>query len=68
LNHFSGTVSLSTSGTIGLSSSINPASLTGGSGTATLTFGASAAGNYTVTISGSSGTLIHTTTVTVLVS
>src|SRR5207245_6329782 len=34
LNHFSGTVSLSASGTTGLTSSINPTSLPGGSGTA----------------------------------
>jgi uncharacterized membrane protein len=67
LNHFSGTVSLSLSGTTGLASSINPTSIPGGSGTATLTFTAAAAGNYTVTISSSSGTLTHTTTVGVKV-
>ena len=67
LNNFSGTVSLSLSGTTGLTSSINPTTIPDGSGTATLTFSATAAGNYTVTISSSSGTLTHTTTVGVQV-
>jgi hypothetical protein len=46
---------------------INPSSLTGGSGTATLTFSAGTIGNYTVTITSSSGFLTHTTIVNVQV-
>ncbi len=67
LNHFSGSVSLSVSGTAGLSPAVSPASLPGGSGTATLTFSSSTAGNYTATITSSSGTLTHTIVVSVQV-
>ena|GEM_PF-1317308 len=67
LNHFSGSVSISLSGASGLASSINPTTIPGGSGTAILTFSATAAGNYTVTISSSSAALTHTTTVSVQV-
>src|SRR5207247_1476133 len=59
LNHFSGTVSLSASATTGLTMAINPTSVSGGSGTATLTFSSNAAGNYTVTIDSLNGTLSH---------
>jgi hypothetical protein len=67
LNHFSGIVSLSTSGTAGLTSTINPANIPGGSGIATLTFSSSTAGNYTVTVTGSNGNLTHTVMVNVQV-
>src|SRR5436309_1837122 len=67
LNHFSGTVSLSASGTTGLTLAINPTSISGGSGTATLTFSSNAAGNYTVTIDSSNGTLTHSIILTVQV-
>jgi len=67
LNHFSGTVSLSSNSTSGLTSSINPTSVSGGSGTATLTLSASLAGNYTITVSSSSGTLTHPISVNVQV-
>ena len=67
LNHFSGTVSFSVSGTTGLNPAINPTSLIGGSGTATLTFSSNTAGNYNATITSSSGTLTHTITVSVQV-
>jgi hypothetical protein len=67
LNHFSGTVSLSASGTAGLNPAVNPTNLPGGSGTATLAFSSSTAGNYTATINSSSGTLTHAITVTVQV-
>jgi hypothetical protein len=67
LNHFSGTVSISASGTTGLTLAIDPTSLSGGSGTATLTFSSGTAGNYTATIISSSATLTHTITVMVQV-
>src|SRR5437773_2062166 len=67
LNHFPGTVSLSASGTTGLTLAINPTSIPGGSGTATLTFSSNAAGNYTVTIDSSNGTLTHSIILTVQV-
>ena len=67
LNHFSETVSFSVSGTTGLNPAINPTSLIGGSGTATLTFSSNTAGNYNATITSSSGTLTHTITVSVQV-
>jgi hypothetical protein len=65
LNHFSGTVSLSLTSTPGLTPAINPTSISGGSGTATLTFSSNTAGNYTVTINGSNGTLTHSIILTV---
>jgi len=67
LNHFSGTVSLSPTSTTGLTRAINPTSILGGSGTATLTFSSNTAGNYTVTINSSNGTLTHSITLTVQV-
>src|SRR5437660_655561 len=67
LNHFSGTVSLSASGTTGLTLGINPTSIPGGSGTATLTFSSNTVGNYTVTINSSNGTLTRSITLTVQV-
>ena len=67
LNNFSGTVTLSSSGPIGLTTAVNPATIAGGSGTATLTFSSATAGNYTATLTSSSGSLTHTTTVSVQV-
>jgi hypothetical protein len=67
LNHFTGTVSLSPSTTNGLTPAINPTSLNGGSGTATLSFSSTMVGNYTVTVTSSSGTITHATTVIVQV-
>jgi hypothetical protein len=69
LNGFSGTVTLSTSALpTGVSASFNPASVTGGSGTSTLTFTGSGPGTqtgvFTITITGTSGSLTHSTTVT----
>jgi hypothetical protein len=67
INGFSGTVTLST-GSLpsGVSASFNPASVTGGSGTSTLTFTGNRAstGTFTITITGTSGSLHHSTTVT----
>jgi hypothetical protein len=69
---FTGTVNLSASGLpTGASASFAPASVTGGSGSSTLTVSttaATAAGTYTLTITGTSGALTHSTTVTLVVT
>jgi len=73
-NGFSGTVSLSVSGLpSGASASIDPTSISGGSGSSTLSVSTSAstpAGAYTLTITGtsSSPSLTHSTTVTLVVN
>ena len=68
---FSGTVSFSVSGLpSGASDSFNPTSVTG-SGSTTLTVTTSAntpAGSYPLTITGTSGSLTHTTSVTLVVN
>ncbi len=64
LNHFAGTVSLTDTVPNGLTcGAITPSSLTG-YGTATLSCSATVAGNYTVTITGTSTPLVHVTTAT----
>lgn len=69
---FNGTVSLSASGLpSGTTASFSPSSVTGGSGSSTLTVTTGAAtplGTYTVTIKGTSGTTTSTTTVTLEVA
>lgn len=67
MNHFAGTLSLSAIGSTGLTVSITPQSIPGGSGTATLTVSAAAWGNYTAKISSRSTALVHNVTVTVQV-
>ena len=67
LNGFSGTVFLTTSSSPGLAANISPHNVTG-SGTATLTVNAANAGNYAVTVTGTSGSLFHSVTVSVTVS
>src|SRR6266571_4365787 len=63
LNGFSGTVSLTDTIPSGLTcGSISPGSITG-SGTASISCNASIAANYTLIITGSSGSLVHTTNV-----
>jgi len=54
--------------TIGFSISLNPQMLIRGSGTSTATFNSSKPGDYTVTITATSGSLLHTTTIEVTVS
>jgi subtilase family serine protease len=71
-NGFSGSVSLSASGLpSGASAIFNPNSVTGGSGTSNLTIATSSstpAGTYPVMIGGISGSLAHTTSVTLVVN
>ena len=54
---FTGTVSLSTSGTSGLQTTISPGTVSGTSGAATLTVIAANAENYTATVTGTSASL-----------
>src|SRR5207237_8863671 len=65
--HFSRAVSLSATSTTGLTLAINPTIISGGSGTATLTLSSNTAGNYTVAINSSNGTLTHSISLTVQV-
>jgi hypothetical protein len=71
VNGFAGTVNLGASGFgAGASGSYNPASITG-SGTSTLTVSttnAAATGSFPITITGTSGTLSHSTQVTLVVN
>jgi hypothetical protein len=53
---------------IGLSVSVNPQSLVRGSGTSTATFSSSTPGDYTVTITGTSKSVSHTTNIIVAVA
>ena len=66
VNGFAGTVALSSTSTpSGLTCSLTPASIVGGSGTAFLSCSSSTANSYTVTVTGTSGSLTHNTIVTV---
>src|SRR5437763_5857321 len=65
---FSGAVSLTTASTpAGVTTSCTPASISG-TQTSTCTFGGSTAGSYSVTVTGTSGTLVHTATIAVTVT
>jgi len=72
INGFTSTVSLSVSGLpAGASGTFNPSSISGGSGSSTLnvtTSGSTPAGTYTLTITGSSGSLSHSATTTLVVA
>src|SRR5437660_5835976 len=61
VNNFAGTVQLSAAGSAGLVATISPANVTG-SGVATLTLSTATNGTYTVTVTGTSGTLKHSVT------
>lgn len=71
LNGFSGSVGFSASGLpTGANATFNPTSVTG-SGSSTMsvtTSGSTSTGSYTVTVTGKSGALVHSTTVTLVVS
>ncbi len=69
LGSFSGTVALasSVSPASGLTCGLSPSSVTGGSGTSTLSC-SGLSGTYTVTVTGTSGSLSHSAAVTVNVS
>src|SRR5207245_3555667 len=65
LNGFSGTVTLAvTTNSTSLSCTLSSTSITGGSGSSTLSCAGSPAGNYLATITGTSGTLSHSAQVT----
>ncbi|HXL51266.1 MAG TPA: peptidylprolyl isomerase [Candidatus Limnocylindrales bacterium] len=61
VNKFAGTIQLSAAGSAGLVTTISPANVTG-SGVATLTMSTATNGTYTVTVTGTSGTLKHSVT------
>ncbi len=61
VNHFDSTVQLSVTGTSGITATISPANVTG-SGTAKLTLSAANNGTYSVTVTGTSGSLKHSVT------
>jgi len=68
-NGFTGTVSLTTSASpSGLSVSCNPTSISGGSGSSTCTMNSPSPGSYSVTITGTSGSLSHSSSVSVTVA
>jgi hypothetical protein len=69
-NGFTGTVTLTTSinPSTGLTVTCGPTSIPGGSGSSTCTFNSTTAGNYNVTVTGTSGALTHSTIVYVSVS
>jgi len=61
VNNFGGTVQLSATASAGLTATISPANITG-SGIATLAMSAKSNGTYTVTVTGTSGSLKHSIT------
>jgi hypothetical protein len=62
---FTGTVNLASQGTNGLATTIAPQTINNGIGTATLEIKAPSPGNYTATVTATSGDLIHSLNVTV---
>jgi hypothetical protein len=67
MNGFTGNVALAVSGPAAVSASLNSASINT-SGTATLSAGSSTAGTYSLAITATSGSLSHSTTVTLQVN
>ncbi len=68
VNGFAGTVTLAVStNSTNLSCTLSSTSITGGSGTSTLSCTGSVAGNYLTTVTGTSGTFSYSPTVTYLV-
>jgi len=66
---FTGTVSLSvTTNSTNLTCTLTPTSVTGGSGSSVLSCTSSVTGSYLVTVTGTSGSLSHTATVTDIVT
>src|SRR3989442_5540631 len=61
VNNFGGTIQLSATASTGLNAIVRPSSVTG-SGIATLTMSAQNNGTYTVTVTGTSGSLTHSVT------
>ena len=69
LNGFTGTVTLVvTTNSTNLVCTLSSTTITGGSGTSTLSCSSGAAGNYLATVSGTSGTLAHSATVRFVIS
>ena len=72
VNNFSGNVALSASNLpTGVTASFAPTSVTGGNGASTLTFtiaGNAAVGTFAVTVTGTSGTLTHTASVSLTIA
>lgn len=72
LNGFTGNVALSASGMpTGVTASFNPATVTGGSGSYTMTVSVASTvpiGTYSITVTGTSGTLVHSTSITLIVN
>ena len=64
---FAGDVALSVSGVPGANTSFNPDTVMGGSGTSTLSVSGASKGSYTLTITGTSGSLTHSTSVSLKV-
>src|SRR2546422_2153375 len=67
INGFTGSVALTTTPSSGLTATLDVSSITT-SGSAQLTLGAAVGGNYTVTVTGRSGTLSHSVIISVIVS
>ena len=67
VNGFTGTISLTASPSPGLTANVSPHNVTG-SGSSTLTVSAGNAGSYNVTVTGTSGSLSHSTVVSVVVT
>jgi ethanolamine utilization microcompartment shell protein EutS len=69
LNRFTGAVALNSSIPSGLTcGALSPGSISGGSGSATVSCGANAVGNYTLIVTGSSGSLVHAVSITIRVT